>query len=149
MKYFLNSVFFFISLFFRRKVFDVVFYYPQHFNRGKNAENMFFNHLYNSCENNNLSYLVFEEPDLSSSKSRNKDAIPFDFAYFIIVFLRKFIKSEKMIGRILLNTIFRRLDFKNYIVLSQSMLSIFRVINPEARLFDLQHGIIYTNKLPK
>ena len=36
--------------------------------------------------------------------------------------------------------------FKHYITLSQSMLSIFKGINPNAKLYDLQHGIIHNNK---
>ena len=43
------------------------------------------------------------------------------------------------------NMIWSTLSFRNYIVLSQSMLSIFRSINPDAKLFDLQHGIIHPN----
>lgn len=147
MKYFLRSMFFFIALFFKKREVDVIFYYSQHFNRGEESKNMFFDYLYSSCSRNNISYLVIEEPDFSSSKLRNEDAISFDFVYLIIIFLRKLKMSDNTIGKILSKTILRGLKFNNYIVLSQSMLSIFRCINPNAKLFDLQHGIIYSNKL--
>ena len=142
---FFSSFFYFLLLIFKRKQVDVVFYYPQHFNRGKDSNNIFFNHLYSCCKKNNLSFLVFEEPDKESSKTRSKDSIPFDFIYYIIIFLRKFKISDQLIGKILSRTILRTLSFRNYIVLSQSMLSIFRSINPDAKLFDLQHGIIHSN----
>ena len=55
------------------------------------------------------------------------------------------IKDQK-IGGFLANVFFRDFTFKYYITLSQSMLSIFRGINPNAKLYDLQHGIIHNNK---
>ena len=146
MKSFIRSVFFLISILFRRKEVDVIFYYPQHFNRGPSAENMFFNHFYTICDNKSINYISLEEPDFSSSIARNDQSKPFDIIYIIILILRKFIKSDYKIGQILGGTILRGLRFKNYIVLSQSMLSIFRGINPEARIFDMQHGVIYSNK---
>ena len=50
MIYFFKSFIFFVySIFFKRKV-DIVFYYPQHFNRDENSQNMYFNHLYKCCK---------------------------------------------------------------------------------------------------
>jgi hypothetical protein len=96
---------------------------------------------------------VFEEPDFKTDKPRNNQAIPFDFIYLIIIILRKLFKSEmnivvkgKKIGRFLSKTFLRGIKFKNYIVLSQSMLPIFSEVNPDSRLFDMQHGIIYSGK---
>ncbi len=144
MIYFLKSFFYF--LFSRNNYIDVVFYYPHHFNRGFEEENIFFNHLYNSCRNNNISYVVFEEPDYYSNQNRNAKAVPFDFIYVLIIILRKFIKSDKKIARILSLTILKGYRFKNCIVLSQSMTSIFRGLNSQANIYDLQHGIIYSEK---
>jgi len=56
------------------------------------------------------------------------------------------ITKDQKIGRFLSNTFLRNFDFKNYIVLSQSMISVFRGVNNNAKLFDLQHGIIYLDK---
>ena len=143
---FIASFFYFFRYLFVTNNVDVLFYYPKHFNRGENGENLFFKPLYASCKSNNISYLIFEEPDRKSDKVRNKEATPFDFIYFLIILLRKLGFSEQKIGKILSFTFLRGIKFKNYIVLSQSMLEIFRVVNKDAKLFDLQHGIIHSDK---
>jgi hypothetical protein len=56
------------------------------------------------------------------------------------------IEKDRRIGRLLAASIFRNLDFKNFIVLSKSMLSVFSAIQPCCRIFDNQHGIIYPKK---
>ena len=146
MIYFLKSVNFFVSsIFFKRSV-DIVFYYPKHFNRGESSQNSYFNHLYKSCYEANKSFLIFEEPDRFSKISRNNKTIPFDFVYYMIILLRKFIKSDYLIGKFLNKLFFANINFDNLIVLSQSMIEIFRGINYEANIFDLQHGIIYPNQ---
>ena len=52
------------------------------------------------------SYLIFEEPDRFSIVGRNNKTIPFDFIYYLIIFLRKFIKSDQHIGKILRKSFF-------------------------------------------
>ena len=148
-----RSLFFFLSGIIKKREYDVVFYYPQHFNRGVTNENQFFKHLLLSCDQNNISYIVFEEPDFLIKSNRNSKAIPFDFIYFVIILLRKLYSSEtsiqlkdQRIGRFISKIFFRRFCFKQYITLSQSMMSIFRGINSNAKLYDLQHGIIHNNK---
>jgi len=143
---FLQSFFYFSKLLFFKKEVDVIFYYPQHFNRGTKGENLFFEPLYQACENNNVSYFIFEEVDCNSDKPRNKSAIPFDFVFYLILILRKLKRTEFSIGKILSKTFLRGLKFNNYIVLSQSMLEVFRGVNKDANLFDLQHGIIHSEK---
>ena len=146
-------MFFFLSGILIKRKYDVVFYYPQHFNRNENNENHFFKHLLLSCDKNNISYVVFEEPDFSIKSIRNSKATPFDFIYLIVIFLRKLFSSEmttqlidQKIGGFIAKVFFRQFHFKNYITLSQSMLSLFRGINSHAILYDLQHGIIHNNK---
>ena len=150
----LKSFFFFCSGIIIKRKFDVVFYYPQHFNRGVNSENQYFKQLLQSCDTNNVTYIVFEEPDFTIKGKRNYKAIPFDFLYLFTLFLRKFYNREKpiqsidqKIGRFIAKIFFKNLHFKSYITLSQSMLSVFRGINPNAILYDLQHGIIHNNKI--
>jgi len=149
----IKSLFFFLSGILIKRRYDVVFYYPQHFNRGKNNENQFFKHLLLSCNSNNISYIVFEEPDFTIKSNRNLKATPFDFIYIAVVLLRKLFSSEmttqlkdQKIGSFIAKIFFRQFYFKNYITLSQSMLSVFRGINSHAILYDLQHGIIHNNK---
>jgi len=136
--------YFFRYIFFINKV-DVLFYAPQHFNRSHN-NNLFFEPLIQTCQRNKIQYIYIEEPVFNSSIHRNNDAIPFDFIFYIILILRKFKLSDLFIGKILRNTFLRKLEFNNYIVLSQSMLEVFRGVNSQAKFFDLQHGILYSNK---
>ena len=143
---FIESFFHFFKLLFIENKVDIIFYYPQHFNRGEKGENLFFEPLYQACKRNNISYLVFEEIDSNSDKPRDKDAIPFDFIFYIILILRKLKITDISTGRLLSKTFLRRLKFTNFIVLSQSMLEVFRGVNENAKLFDLQHGIIHSSK---
>ena len=149
----IRSFLFFLSTLIRKKKYDVIFYYPQHFNRSLDGENVFFKDLLLTCVNNRISYVIFEEPDFTTSSKRSSVAIPFDFLYLLIVFLRKIygvslspVLKDQKIGRIINKLFFRRIHFKKYITISQSMLSIFRGIREDVELYDLQHGIIYNNK---
>ena len=149
---FIYSFIYFVTLAFRKIGVDVIFYAPSHFNRGEYYENQFFKPLISSCKKNNISYLILEEPS-KGQHSRNNKSIPFDFIFLLIIILRKWMKvendiiaTENKIGVLLSNTLFRNFRYKNYIVLSKSMISVFSTINKEAKLFDLQHGIIFTNK---
>lgn len=153
--YIIKSMLYFAFRMFSQQRLDVVFYYPQHFNKSKEGDIPFFKPLIESCKSNGLSYLLLEEPDANVSTPRNSQAVPFDFPWLLILVLRKllplFVKQkaqerEQQIGRILKKTILRSLHFNNYIVLSQSMLGVFRGLGPQAQLFELQHGIIHANK---
>ena len=143
---FFISFLYFLKLIFVKKDIDVLFYYPQHFNRGLNNENLLFQALYKTCNQKNKSYLVFEEPDRKCFQKRNNDTIPFDFLFYLIIFFRKIKFSDKKIAEIFSNLFFRRFTCKNIIVLSQSMLDFFRFCYKESNIFDLQHGIIHLNK---
>ena len=151
--YIIQSLFFFLSGLIKKRKYDVVFYYPQHFNRGVHNKNQFFKQLLLSCDKNNISYIIFEEPDFLIKSNRNSKTTPFDFIYLAIILLRKLYSSEmsiqlkdQKIGRFIAKVFFRKFIFTHYITLSQSMLSIFKGINPNAKLYDLQHGIIHNNK---
>ena len=151
--YFFYSVFYFIKLAFTKKHYCIIFYSPHHFNRGENSENIFLKDLLNVCEIHNLSFLYLEEPDIYSNQKRSKKAIPFDFIFYLIVFLRKFMRSEmsyvdkdKKIGSFLRKIFFKKITFDNYITISQSMLSFFNGVNSDAKRFDLQHGTIHAKK---
>ena len=149
----LQSFIYFMILPLRRVSVDVVFYAPTHFNRGERCENLLFEPLFRACRNNEISFIVFEEPYSSLNQLRNNKYIPFDFMYYLIFLFSKLFRKEKgsiivgnKIGRFLSKTFFWNFKYKNYIVLSKSMVSVFSSINKEAKLFDLQHGIVYTNK---
>ncbi|WP_457594112.1 hypothetical protein [Hydrogenimonas sp.] len=153
MLYFLKSFVFFISNLFVKRKYDIIFYYPIHFNRGKNGENPFLAPLFSLCKHHGLRYLIIEEPVLFSKTSykRNSEAVPFDFVLLVILALRKaippgrfatFQEKEWLIAKVLKPMFFARFRFNNYVVLSQSMLSFFRGLEPSAKLFDYQHGVI-------
>jgi len=151
--YFFYSFFYFIKLAFIKKHYRIILYAPQHFNRGENSENIFFKDLLDVCKIYNISFLYLEEPDDYSNQKRSKKAIPFDFIYYLIVFLRKFMKSEmsyiekdKNIGGFIRKVFLKNITFDNYITISQSMLSFFNGVNSDAKRFDLQHGTIHANK---
>ena len=148
-----RSIIFFFKFFFVKKTIDVVLYAPQHFNRGKYGENEYFTQIIKVLEAYHLTYFLFDEPNFIGKSASNNKSVPFDFIYLIIIFLRWLFSSEmdlitkdQRIGRFLSKTLLRNLDFKNSIVLSQSMLSVFRGVNNNAKLFDLQHGIIHSDK---
>lgn len=153
LKYFIKSFFFFTSNLFIKRDYDIVFYYPIHFNRGKKGENQFFESFYEICKKNDISYLVIEEPELFSKNDyrRNDYVVPFDLVFFIILVFRKLIPLKKFenfqerewfIAKILKPIFFTRFTFKNYIVLSQSMVGFFRGLDDKAKLYDYQHGVL-------
>ena len=146
----LKSIWFVVSHLYSSKVYDVVFYYPQHFNRGKNNENSFFQPYLDVCEKHNLSYIVLEEP-CKGAKS-NINSTPFDFIFYLIIIFRRYFsknnvfETDKYIGLLLGKRVLKYFNFNNVVVLSKSMVYFFRGMNNEARIFDIQHGIIYKNK---
>ncbi len=140
-----------MSLF--NKSYDVIFYYPQHFNRSEKGTNPFFDPLIDVCEENGISYLLVEEPDRKTKFPSNKKAVVFGFWLYIIIGLRKILPvglfSNKMqkeitIGKI---TAFFSLNYfkaKTYITISNSMIDVLLGFDNKANVFDLQHGIIYS-----
>ena len=151
--YFFSSFFYFVKQVFTKKHYRIIFYSPHHFNRGINKENFFFKDLFNVCKQHDFNFLYLEEPDLYSNQNRSKKAIPFDFIYYLIIFLRKlfgseitYIERDKRIGGFIKNIFFRKITFDNYITISQSMLSFFNGISADSKRFDLQHGSIHAGK---
>ena len=152
-RYMLRSLLYFASGIFIGRKYDVVFYYPQHFNRSGRQENLYFKPLIDICKHNNISYVVFEEPDTETRCPRDNDAVPFDFIFLLLLFFRKIAKFKNSkslqekdwaLAKLLKPIFFKKFNFNNYIVLSQSMLSFFRGLDKYASLYDYQHGIIYS-----
>lgn len=152
-KYIFKSFSFFFS--FSKKNYDIVFYYPVHFNRGKNGENLFFEPFYEICNKNGLKYLIIEEPVLFSKSKyhRNENAVPFDLILIFILILRKIISLKKFssfedrehyIGNIIKKIFFKKIKFNNIITMSNSMVGIFRGIDNTINLYDYQHGVIHS-----
>jgi hypothetical protein len=135
---------------FDNKIYDVVFYYPLHFNRSKDNLNPLFEVYYKACERNNINFLILEEPSCIGKRSIKSQ--PFNFIFFFILIFRKIIpvknevKKDRIIGKIFKYTFLCLFRFKNVVVLSESMVSFFKGLNEKSKVFDLQHGIIYKGK---
>jgi len=151
-----HSFFHFISYQWRKEEVDILFYHPIHFNRSAEGENPFFAPLYRICEDHGITYRTFIEPELFKKESGKpqEDAAPFDFVLLCVLIARKvlplgvfdsFEAREKFIGKLLRPLLFRRFHFRHFVVLSNSLLSFFRGVAPEAKLFDYQHGLIFSN----
>lgn len=137
---------FFSCIFLKKQQYDVIFYYPQHFN-GLQNKPPYFSFLLETCKKYGFTYLLIEEPDYLTNKPRNKRALPFDFVWLLVLVLRKlfyrslsFIDKEHKIGRLL--KFIWRVESSNVITISQSFQGIFRGIYKNAKLFDYQHGIL-------
>ena len=152
----LYSMAFFLSNLFVKRHYDVIFFYPAHFNRGYNGENAFFEELYKTCDAHGIDYLVIEEPTFKAADRRSDKAVPFDFVYICVFLLRKLSKSkdpdtfspnEWKIAKILKPLLFLRFSFDNYVVLSKSMMAFFRGLQKDAAIYDYQHGIVYSTHI--
>ncbi|MCD0486907.1 hypothetical protein LPB86_01620 [Pedobacter sp. MC2016-14] len=133
--------------------YDVIFYYPQHFNRSKAGTNPFFDPLIKICEDFNISFLLIEEPDKNTAAPRNSKAYQFDFWLFLILSFRKLIPGfffktsrhrDRFIGKLISRLSFRKFSARNYITISNSMINCLSAFNDQAKVYDLQHGIIYS-----
>lgn len=134
----------------------VLFYYPQHFNRSAEGTNPFFNSLLETCDRHNISYKLIEEPDWATDKPRNRKAIKGDFLFVLILVLRKiighihksnsFAKNDRIVARYLNILTFGQLRFSKYISISGSMEALFLYLTKDSEIFEVQHGIIYSNK---
>lgn len=159
-KHFYKSIKYFISHNFYKEEYDVVFVYHNHFNRGGNGENMFFEPFISTCKEHDINYKVFEETSLDGKFSmypRNKDAIPLDFLTLVQFILRKifssnridysnydnFYKREVKVSKVLKTIFFRQFKSKIYIVLAHNNVELWRVVDPKSIIIDYQHGMIW------
>ena len=145
-----NLIHFFKSLlyfcFTRINDHKVLFYSPQHFNREAGGSNNFLKPLIEINKSKDISTWVIEEPSYKYNNPRG-NMVQFDFIFILIAFLRKvlkgdFIEKEHKIGK-LLGRVFFRNKIEHIIVQSLSMVSFFRGVYPNAKIYDYQHGIIY------
>jgi len=131
---------------------QVLFYYPQHFNRSAVGTNPFFDPLLQTCEEAGISYKLLEEPDWGTDKSRNPRAIKADAFFVLVLILRKLVKlagikdfyaAEPHVARLVNILTFGRLRYRRYVTISGSMQFLFAAMNEDTRVYDMQHGILY------
>lgn len=136
----------------RHKV-DVIFYYPRHFNRGADGKNPYFEPLAKVCRDNGIRYIQLEEPTEDSDKPKNKESVPADFLLCSIILIRKFFRSvlkfpylkQERYTAFLMNILtLGKLKVKCYITISGSMEHFFALLNKNGKVYDYQHGIIYS-----
>ena len=82
----ITSFIYFILQIFKKKHYQIIFYSPIHFNRGRNNQNKYFKELIDTCHKNKITYLFLEEPDAKSSYKRSENAVPFDFLFYLLIF---------------------------------------------------------------
>lgn len=143
------------NIIFAKRV-DVIFYYPQHFNRSAQGTNPFFDPLLCACDKAGISYKLIEEPDRGTDKPRNPKAIKGDFLYFLILSLRKilrlitrnpnFLAIEKQVARIIDTFSLYRFKAPYYVSISGSLNEFFLSLNPNGKVFEVQHGVIFAGK---
>lgn len=132
---------------------QILFYYPHHFNRSVGGKNEYFEPWLRICKKNKISYLLMEEPALESNQPRNMNATPSDAFFYYILLFRKiltllgvsFWKKEKIMALILNVLTFNKFKVANYITISGNMQELFQCMNTKAKVFDMQHGIIYSS----
>jgi len=132
---------------------NLLFYYPQHFNRSEEGTNPFFDKLLEICDRNNICYDLMEEPDRETNKPRNSSAKKGDIFFWTVTVIRKILSKtfsskdfyvrEKVTARLLNLITFGHYKYRRYITISGSMYHLFANLNPRAKVYDLQHGILY------
>lgn len=131
---------------------QVIFYYPQHFNRSAEGTNPFFDRFLEACDNNGISYRLLEEPDGGTDKPRNKRAERAAVMFWTITIIRKvlsniqprksFYERERTVAKIFNCISFGRYKYPIYITISGSMYHLFSYLNPAAPVYDVQHGVL-------
>lgn len=139
----------------RRK--RVLFYYPQHFNRSSNGTNPYFDPLIKICEQSNIPYDIYEEPDPGTDKPHNKNAKSAKCFFWTITVIRKLVKllmpnfswyKREQITAFIFNILsLGRWKYRKYVSISGSMEELFLALNSKADVLELQHGVDYSNKI--
>lgn len=140
------------QIIFKKRV-DVIFYYPQHFNRSKEGTNPYFDPLIEVCDENRIRYMVIEEPSIGTNFHRNKYSLKGDYIFLIVGTIRKFLriifntqylKREKYAAYITNILTLGKLRVKYCITIGGSGQRLLSYINKTGKVYDLQHGIIYS-----
>ena len=154
-----SSMSYFIKLIFTVKKYDVVFVSSSFFNRGDGGNNYLLSPMIKYCQNNDLSYIIFEDTYFRSFSEYkiNDKSTPLIFISLIQIILRKLLNlkykkplteneidsREIRIANFLKKIFFRKFHSKVYITLIWNNISLWRSISPNACIVDYQHGTIW------
>lgn len=143
-------------MFFSRRK-RILFYYPQHFNRSVNGTNPFFDPLIKICEKASIPYDIYEEPDLGTDKPHNMKARNAKYFFWTVTIIRKIIKylmpqsswyKREQVTALIFNVLtLEYWKYRKYVSISGSMEEFFLALNSKAEVFELQHGVDYSNKI--
>ena len=94
-----------------------------------------------------------EEPDAGTPLPRNLKAKKADFLFWLAIILRKiakwtmpkkdFFQREKVVGKAINAITVGKYKYDRYITISGSQFHLFAAMNPKAKVFDMQHGVLY------
>lgn len=132
---------------------DVIFCYPQNFNRSAEGTNPYMDPLMITCREANISYRVFELTEEGISQPQNKDAVKLDFMYWHYVVLSKVMtwlfpnmkkqRQSELVYRLVDAITFYKFHVNRCVTMAGVMSEFFIAINPKDIVYDMQHGIIY------
>jgi len=132
---------------------SILLYYPRHFNRSAQATNPFYDRMLATCREQGIDFDLFEEPDPATDKPRNPNARKADVFFWMVTIIRKvlgillpcksFYEREKYVAKVINALTFGRFRYRTYITISGSMYHLFANLNSKAKVFDMQHGILY------
>tara|TARA_Y200000002_G_scaffold364113_1_gene352835 strand:- start:4014 stop:5243 length:1230 start_codon:yes stop_codon:yes gene_type:complete len=151
----IKAIFFFIKIQFFAHRYEAIFSSSIIFNRGNQDSNKLFKPFKDFLEEQNIKYIVFEEPDFSGSFKRfsvSKKSISLAPVLITEIIIRKFLqnflknnedKVERLIREIINKIFFRNLKTNKIFLLIEHKAELWRLAFPEAEIFDYQHGITY------
>lgn len=132
---------------------DVIFCYPQNFNRSAEGTNPYMDPLMTTCREANISYRVFELTEEGIPQPQNKDAVKLDFMYWHYVVLSKVMtglfpnmkkqRQSELIYRLVDAMTFHKFHINRCVTMAGVMSEFFVEINPKDIVYDIQHGVIY------
>lgn len=132
---------------------DVIFCYPQNFNRSAEGTNPYMDPLMATCREASISYRVFELTEEGTLQPQNKDAVKLDFMYWHYVVLSKVMvglfpnmkkhRQSELIYQFIDIMTFHKFHVNRCVTMAGVMSEFLIAINRKDIVYDMQHGIIY------
>lgn len=151
----IKAIFFFIKIQFFVQRYEAIFSSSIIFNRGNQSSNKLFKPFKDFLKEQNIKYIVFEEPDFSGSFksfSVSKKSISLAPVLIAEIIIRKLLQNfsqnnedeiERAIRELVNKIFFRNLKTNKIFSLIEHKAELWRLAFPEAEIFDYQHGITY------
>ena len=138
-----SSIYFFSTLQFFKKKYQIILIYNSIMNR-EYGKNIYFNNLIQTLDDNNISYIVFEEFNFKNEHIiRDKGTVSFDIITLLNIFLGKVSKFFTLDIKKINKFIFRNIQTDCIITMGQTFVNELSYIYKRCKIYDLQHGILY------